>query len=59
MLTKKNYEDAIKSYQWILTKDESNLACICGIGHCNFLLKRFKEAEESYIKALRVASFSG
>ena len=53
------YEEALKCYNWILSKDETNLACICNIGHCNFLLKKYQEAEEAYIRAVRVSSFSG
>lgn len=53
------YEDALKAFQWILQKDEQNLPCICSIGHCHFLAGRLPEAEQAYIRALRVASFSG
>jgi len=53
------YEDALKAFQWILQKDEQNLPCICSIGHCQFLAGRLPEAEQAYIRALRVASFSG
>ena len=66
MLQKKAYDEALKCFQWILgnkdasgSENSTNLECICNIGHCNFLLKRNKEAEEAYIKAVRVASFTG
>lgn len=59
MLQKKAYDDALKCFQWILSKDETNLECIANIGHCQFMLKRTKEAEEAYIKAIRIASFTG
>ncbi len=59
LLQKRNYDEAIKPFQWILSKDETNLECICNIGHCHFMSKRAKEAEEAYIKSIRVSSFTG
>ena len=56
---KRNFEEALKSYNWLFSKDETNLNSICKVGHCYFMLKKFAQAEESYIKAIRVASFSG
>ena len=46
LMQKRAYDEALKPFQWILTKQETNLDCICNIGHCHFLTKRFKEAEE-------------
>lgn len=59
LLQKRSYEEALKPFQWILSKSETNLECICNIGHCHFMLKRTKEAEEAYIKSIRVSSFTG
>ena len=59
LLSKRSYDEALKPFQWILSKQDTNLQCICNIGHCHFLTKRFKEAEETYIKAIRVSSFTG
>lgn len=58
-MSMQRYEEALKSFEWILQKDESSLACICSIGHCHFLAGRLPDAEKAYIQALRVASFSG
>ena len=59
LMQKRAYDEAIKPFQWVLTKEDTNLECICNIGHCHFLSKRFKEAEETYIKAIRVSTFAG
>ena len=53
------YDEALRSFQWILQRDEQDLPCICSVGHCHFLAGRLPEAEQAYIRALRVASFSG
>jgi tetratricopeptide (TPR) repeat protein len=59
LMQKRSYEEALKPLQYILSKDETNMECICNIAHCHFWLKRTKEAEEAYIKSIRVSSFTG
>jgi hypothetical protein len=40
-LSQKNYEEALKNLEWILNNNQDSIGTVCGIGHCNFHLKRY------------------
>ena len=59
LLDKRNFEDALKAFSWIYEQNDTHLPTICAIGHCHFTLKQRQEAEAFYVKAMRIAGFSG
>ncbi len=57
-MQKKNYDEALQQFKLINERDKNNLQTIANIGHCNYFLKKFEDAEASYIKFIRVKNFS-
>ena len=58
-MQRKRYEEALSQFRQILEKDKANLKTLVNMGHCLFFLKRWEEAEATYLKAVRISNFSG
>jgi Flp pilus assembly protein TadD len=51
-MQRKKYEDALESFNHVIEKDKNNLSTLTNLGHCYYFLKRFDEAEQTYLKAI-------
>ncbi len=58
-MQRKKYEDALESFNHVIEKDKNNLSTLTNLGHCYYFLKRFDEAEQTYLKAIQVSTITG
>jgi Flp pilus assembly protein TadD len=57
-MQKKSFEEAIQPFTQILVLEPTNINSLEKLGHCYYFSGRDKEAEESYIRAIRISNLT-